>query len=75
MNTGRESQRSSWLNAPIAGVRKLIGTPTSSDVHLYKDPETIDTDRPILFADCEGLSGGNNNPMSAIAGGTIKLAR
>ncbi|KAL4735594.1 acyl transferase/acyl hydrolase/lysophospholipase [Aspergillus similis] len=40
--------------------------PTSSDVHLYHDPATINTDRPILFADSEGLSGGNRNPVGIL---------
>jgi hypothetical protein len=39
-------------------------TPTSSDVHLYADPKTIHTDHPILFVDCEGLQGGNQEPSA-----------
>ena len=39
--------------------------PTSEDVHLYADPVTAIAEAPIYFADCEGLSGGEREPMSA----------
>ncbi|KAK3328585.1 acyl transferase/acyl hydrolase/lysophospholipase [Cercophora scortea] len=42
--------------APVMG-RTEVTTSTSEDVHLYQDPETAKTNRPILFADCEGLGG------------------
>ena len=38
--------------------------PTSGDVHLYVDPCTHFTDYPILYADCEGLEGGEQEPMA-----------
>lgn len=38
--------------------------PTSGDVHLYVDPCTHFTDYPILYADCEGLDGGEQEPMA-----------
>lgn len=38
--------------------------PTSGDVHLYVDPCTHSTDYPILYADCEGLEGGEQEPMA-----------
>lgn len=41
--------------------------PTSGDVHLYSDPRTYFTDFPILYADCEGLAGGEIEPMAAKA--------
>ena len=41
--------------------------PTSSDVHLYADLRTIEGDYPILYADCEGLDGGERKPMAAQA--------
>ena len=41
--------------------------PTSGDVHLYSDPRTYVTDFPILYADCEGLEGGEIEPMAAQA--------
>ena len=37
--------------------------PTSGDVHLYSDPTTYNTNIPILYADCEGLSGGETEPV------------
>lgn len=39
--------------------------PTSGDVHLYPDPHTVDSDNPILYADCEGLEGGEREPLGA----------
>jgi hypothetical protein len=39
--------------------------PTSSDVHLYCDPDTLDSPRPLLFADCEGLMGGDQEPAGS----------
>lgn len=39
--------------------------PTSEDVHLYMDPRTAESYAPILFADCEGLEGGEREPLGA----------
>ncbi|KAI0124847.1 hypothetical protein BJ170DRAFT_478611 [Xylariales sp. AK1849] len=36
--------------------------PTTGDVHLYADPSTYRTKAPILYADCEGLNGGEAIP-------------
>ncbi|KAK4198920.1 putative lysophospholipase-like protein [Triangularia verruculosa] len=49
---------------PIVGPPSNI-LPTSEDVHLYLDPKTEKTPRPILFADCEGLNGGDSDPFTA----------
>ena len=38
---------------------------TSEDVHLYLDPDSSESQAPILFADCEGLEGGERDPMGA----------
>lgn len=38
--------------------------PVSADVHLYADPHTISTDAPLLYADCEGLEGGESLPKT-----------
>ena len=38
--------------------------PTSGDVHLYPDPQTFESDSPILYADCEGLRGGEREPIA-----------
>lgn len=48
---------------PVVGSTANAETPTSGDVHLYADPDTFDTDRPLLYADCEGLHGGTLEPM------------
>lgn len=39
--------------------------PTSEDVHLYLDPSTAQTSRPIMLVDCEGLEGGEREPSGA----------
>jgi hypothetical protein len=33
-------------------------------VHLFPDPSTSKTLRPCLYADCEGLQGGNQDPVA-----------
>lgn len=38
--------------------------PTSGDVHLYSDPDTNTGSHPILYADSEGLSGGEKSPRA-----------
>lgn len=40
--------------------------PVSADVHLYADPHTILTDTPLLYADCEGLEGGESPPRTEV---------
>lgn len=39
--------------------------PTSGDVHLYTDPQSFESNTPILYADCEGLKGGEREPIAA----------
>ncbi|KAF9892309.1 hypothetical protein FE257_002086 [Aspergillus nanangensis] len=48
---------------PVVGSVKNQDLPTSGDVHLYSDPDSAKTDTPILYADCEGLDGGEREPM------------
>ncbi|KAI1452785.1 hypothetical protein F4805DRAFT_462423 [Annulohypoxylon moriforme] len=36
--------------------------PTTGDVHLYADPSSYYTRGPVLYADCEGLDGGEAIP-------------
>lgn len=43
---------------------KHDNSPTSGDVHLYADPETAYTRLPMLYADCEGLQGGEMEPAA-----------
>ncbi|KAM3087081.1 hypothetical protein ACMFMG_001191 [Clarireedia jacksonii] len=56
-------EHSSPLATPVIG-RSDCEVPTSADVHLYSDPTTIHSSRPILFADCEGFEGGERNPVA-----------
>jgi energy-coupling factor transporter ATP-binding protein EcfA2 len=53
------------LPSPVAGTSANGHVPTSGDVHLYSDPSTYNTEYPMLYADCEGLEGGENIPMAA----------
>ncbi|KAG9236159.1 hypothetical protein BJ875DRAFT_482583 [Amylocarpus encephaloides] len=54
---------------PVVGTAATENQPTSGDVHLYQDPETAAVREgycsPILYADCEGLQGGDAEPQSA----------
>lgn len=60
------AKRQEQFDTPVVGT---IGntSPTSTDVHLYMDPHTSDSDHPILYADCEGLEGGEREPVAAKA--------
>lgn len=40
--------------------------PVSANVHLYADPHTVFTDTPLLYADCEGLEGGESPPKNEL---------
>jgi hypothetical protein len=48
---------------PVVGVSGGE-VPTSEDVHLYFDPSNCLSDAPILYADCEGLDGGEREPLA-----------
>ena len=50
--------------SPVVGAAGL-DLPTSGDVHLYSDPQTSKSNNPILYADCEGLEGGEREPLGA----------
>ena len=50
---------------PVIGPRGAH-LPTSEDVHLYVDPKSAYSHAPILYADCEGLEGGEREPLGAI---------
>ena len=41
--------------------------PTSADVHLYADTEMCTSERPLLYADCEGFEGGDRPPVAQLA--------
>ncbi|OCL09871.1 hypothetical protein AOQ84DRAFT_220281 [Glonium stellatum] len=51
------------LPYPIPGI---VGDsiPTTGDVHLYSDPSSYSSKFPMLFADCEGLDGGEHIPRA-----------
>ena len=51
--------------SPVVGAKGL-DLPTSGDVHLYSDPQTSKSNNPILYADCEGLEGGEREPLGAV---------
>ena len=53
------------LQVPVVGSTKHQDTATSGDVHLYCDPKTSDDKHPLLYADSEGLDGGEREPMGA----------
>ncbi|KAL9624998.1 MAG: hypothetical protein Q9160_000727 [Pyrenula sp. 1 TL-2023] len=52
------------FRSPVVGSVKNDKSPTSGDVHLYADPATAYTQLPILYADCEGLEGGEVPPVA-----------
>lgn len=52
------------FESPVVGSMKHDKSPTSGDDHLYVDPETAYTRLPMLFADCEGLQGGEMEPAA-----------
>ncbi|CAN9422509.1 unnamed protein product [Alternaria alternata] len=55
----------SMFKAPVPGSPLHDSTPTSADVHLYVDPATWEEERPIFYADCEGLNAGERIPIGA----------
>lgn len=50
---------------PVVGSVKQCDTPTSGDVHLYHDPKSFAGEQSVLYADCEGVDGGEREPMGA----------
>jgi energy-coupling factor transporter ATP-binding protein EcfA2 len=55
------------LQTPVVGLVQHQAVPTSGEVHLYWDPSSLKSARPLLYADCEGLGGGSREPMAARA--------
>ena len=53
------------FSAPITGLANN-NMPTSGDVHLYSDPATYAEQCPMMYADCEGLEGGEAIPQGAM---------
>lgn len=60
---GSPSDRPAFPSPVTGSINDNI--PTSGDVHLYSDPATYYSATPILYADCEGLDGGENIPRGA----------
>ena len=52
-------------SSPVVG-KESSSVPTSADVHLYSDPETYFSPSPILYADCEGMKGGESQPIAKL---------
>jgi hypothetical protein len=52
-----------YFRTPVVGAPGSID-PTSEDVHLYADPITAVSEAPLFYADCEGLLGGEREPLS-----------
>lgn len=52
------------LPSPVVGMTGK-DVPTSEDVHLYSDPLTCFSSNPMLYADCEGLDGGEREPVKS----------
>lgn len=59
------SQGASSPQVPVIGSTRRSDLPTSGDVHLYADLQTFESEQPILYADCEGLEGGEREPCGA----------
>ena len=59
-----KSEECESFETPVVGA---VGrdVATSEDVHLYLDPDSSESQAPLLFADCEGLEGGERDPVAA----------
>lgn len=59
----RDLQAEPLFPSPVVGSPYNDSIPTSADVHLYADPATFHGQKPILYADCEGLAAGEEVPF------------
>jgi len=59
-----QTQHQRHFESPVVG-SVSTNVPTSGDVHMYSDPLTFGKKHPILYADCEGLQGGEREPLGA----------
>lgn len=50
---------------PVPG-RINDNMPTTGNVHLYEDPTTSSSERLVVYADCEGMSGGEAAPSGIL---------
>lgn len=58
-----DARLDNFKHTPVIG-RSASAVPTSADVHLYLSPESVASRQPILYADCEGFNGGEQNPVA-----------
>lgn len=65
-NPNEATNRDVITAAPVVG-RSTCEVPTSADVHPHADPKSFDTDRPILYAGCEGFNGGERDQTASLA--------
>jgi hypothetical protein len=59
-----KSDENEIFETPVVGAAGR-DVATSEDVHLYLDPDSSESQVPLLFADCEGLEGGERDPVGA----------
>ncbi|KAF4967420.1 hypothetical protein FSARC_5033 [Fusarium sarcochroum] len=69
-----------WTENPdrfLTPVPGLVGDnmPTTGDVHLYEEPKTYLTQSPIFYADCEGMTGGEQMPRGLARRGKVDSTR
>lgn len=60
--TSIDPSKSDFPTPVVGGIGTSI--PTSADIHLYADPDSYFTQFPRIYADCEGLTGGERAPMA-----------
>ncbi|KAI1119643.1 hypothetical protein F5Y14DRAFT_396046 [Nemania sp. NC0429] len=60
---GLDSQEDTTYWTPVTSSNHDY-IPTTGDVHLYAEPSSFYTHEPLLFADCEGLNGGEALPKA-----------
>lgn len=63
VDQGKNTSRN--FPAPVVGSAAHDSLTTSDGVHLYADPATHTKASPFLFADCEGLEGGEKSPFGS----------
>jgi hypothetical protein len=67
-------QQKNAFPSPVVGSIRNENVPTSGDVHLYADPRWYFDECPMLYADCEGLEGGElNHPTGSTADKSLTI--
>lgn len=77
MLINREQARTETTGQASSPVPGLVGDniPTTGNVHLYADPGTHHAQKPILYADCEGMQGGEHPPRGLTRREVIETSR